>query len=123
MKKTSGSAEESHPSQFCALAYRAEDRSIDSSRNTVIVLLVLRNELGSLRFLIHPELRTIVQGEDLTYTEALLQDFLRRAKQDPAALFKQISSLGVGPFVTQEAGSSLSEYPFIQELSTQFIQI
>src|SRR5664279_2524628 len=123
MKKLGDNAEESHPIRFCVLAYRAEDQSIDSSRNAVIVLLVLRDEHGSLRFLIHPELRTIVRRENLAYIDALLQDFLRRAKQDPAALFKQISSLGVGPFVTQEAGSSLSDHTVIQELASQFVQI
>lgn len=84
---------------------------------------MLKDEHGGLRFLTHPELRTIVQREDLVYIEALLQDFLGRSKQDPSVLFKQISSLGVGPLVTQEAGPSLSEYPFIQELSSQFVQI
>jgi hypothetical protein len=87
------------------------------------VLLVLRSEDESLQFFIHPEWRNIVQEEDLAYIEALLRDFLARAKQHPAALFKQISSLGVGPLVTQLVGSDISEYPSIQELSSIFVQV
>jgi hypothetical protein len=84
---------------------------------------VLKDENGSLRFLIHPELRSIVEGEDLAYIEDLLQDFLERAKQDPEALFKQLSSLGVGPLVVNEIGSNLCDCPSIQKLSSQFVQL
>jgi hypothetical protein len=87
------------------------------------MLLVLRDEDGNLRFLVHPELRTIVLEEDLAYIEALLSDFLERAKQDPAALFKQISCLGVGSIVTNQVGSNLSEYPTIESLSSEFVSL
>jgi len=49
---------------------------------------VLRDREGNLSFLVHPELSTIVQKNDLEYLEALLQDFLERAKLHPEALFK-----------------------------------
>jgi hypothetical protein len=111
------------PVQFCALEYDPQGWCIASSQKATIVLLVFKGGDGSLRFLINPKLRTIVQGKDLAYIEALLQDFLGRAKQDPAALFKQISSLGVGPLVTKVLGSNLVEYAFIQELASQFVQI
>jgi hypothetical protein len=84
---------------------------------------VLRCEDGSLRFLVHPELRTIVQGEDLAYIEALLLDLPERAKQHPEELFKQISSLNVGLLVVNEVGSSFSEHPSLIKLLTQFIHL
>ena len=41
----------------------------------------------------------------------LLGDFVVRAKEQPAALFKQLSSLSVGPLVTQETGERISDHP------------
>jgi hypothetical protein len=84
---------------------------------------VLRDEEENLRFIVHPELQIIVLKEDWTYIKDLLSDFLGRAKQDPAALFKQISSLSVGPLVTNEAGADLSEYPAIESLSSEFVPL
>jgi hypothetical protein len=84
------------------------------------VLLVLKGEDESIRLLVHPEIRTIVQQQDLAYIEALLLDFPERAKQHPEEFFKQILSLGVGPLVVQEEESNLS---FMQKLVSQFIQI
>lgn len=85
-------------------------------------MLVLRDNMeGRLRFLIHPEMTTIVQEGDLAYIESLLSDFLERAKLNPAALFMQLSSLAVGPLITHETGPSLAEFPAIQELSKIFL--
>jgi hypothetical protein len=123
MKMANGKADETHQSHFCALEYRPQAWSVSTSGKAEVVLLVLRSEDESLQFFIHPEWRNIVQEEDLAYIEALLRDFLARAKQHPAALFKQISSLGVGPLVTQLVGSDISEYPSIQELSSIFVQV
>jgi hypothetical protein len=87
------------------------------------VLLALRDAEGSLRFRVHPELRSIVHEDDLAYLESLLSDFVGRAKKDPEALFKQISSLGVGPLLTYEAGSALSEFPEIESISFHFLPL
>jgi hypothetical protein len=84
---------------------------------------VLRDEKGSLRFLIHPELRAVVMENDLPYIQSLLQDFHERAKLNPEALFKQLSSLGVGPLVTHKAGPSVSEYPPLLEMCSRFVQL
>jgi hypothetical protein len=83
------------------------------------VLLVLKREDGGLRFLVHPELRTIVREEDLVYFETLLQDFLGRAKLHPEALFKQIFSLGVGPIVAQNVELRIADYSFFRELPSE----
>jgi len=88
-----------------------------------VILLVLRDEEGDLRFLVHPELRNIVQEEDSTYVESLLRDFQVRAQLHPDALFEQISSLSVGPLVTHEAGSDLSNHPQLGQLCSKFVQL
>ena len=81
------------------------------------------DEDGRLRFLAHPELRTIVQKEDLEYIQSLLNDFLERAKREPAALFKQLSSLGIGSLVTQDVGSKLADDSSLMELSSRFVEL
>ena len=81
------------------------------------------DEGGRLRFLAHPELRTIVQKEDLEYIQSLLNDFLERAKREPAALFKQLSSLGIGSLVTQDVGSKLADDSSLMELSSRFVEL
>jgi hypothetical protein len=86
-------------------------------------LLVLEGGEGSLRFLIHPELSAVVKENDLPYIQSLLQDFQERAKLNPEALFKQLSSLGVGPLVTYEAGTRISEHPPLLEMCSSFMQI
>jgi hypothetical protein len=87
------------------------------------ILVVLWNEDRSLRILVHPELRTIVQGDDWVYLESLLKDFRARAELDPDALFKQISSLNVGPLVTKDVGSKISDHPSLLELCSHFVQL
>jgi hypothetical protein len=84
---------------------------------------VLENGEGNLRFLVHPELYTVVPDNDLPYIESLLKDFRERAKLHPADLFNQLSSLGVGPLVTQEVRSNISDHPPLLELCSRFIQI
>ena len=84
---------------------------------------MLRDQEGNLSFLVHPELRTIVQKNDLEYLEALLQDFLERAKLHPEALFKQLSSLGVGPLVAREVELSFVDHPSFREISSGFVEL
>jgi hypothetical protein len=94
-----------------------------SSHEERVVLLVLRDETGSVTFFVNPELRSIVKGEELTYIEDLLKDFIGRAKEHPIALFKQLSSLGVGPLVTYESGLDFTECPFLVEMLPRFVQL
>jgi len=84
---------------------------------------VLRDQQGNLRFRVHPKWRAIVQSEDLVYLQSLLQDFRERANLDPASLYEQLSSLGVGPLTTVTVGADLKDYPVIQELSATFMQL
>ena len=68
----------------------------EQSSGTTVILFVHRDEEGHMRFLVHPDLHSIVQREDSMYIRSLLQDFRERAKQDPASLFEQLCSLAVG---------------------------
>jgi hypothetical protein len=65
----------------------------------------------------------IVQKEDLEYIRSLLDSCIERAKLHPAALFKQLSSIAVGPLVAGETGSTLAESPRLQKLSRTFVQL
>ena len=105
--------------QFCALAYKTQD----SNRAMPVFLIVLKDASGGLRFLVDPGWRAVVRAEDVEFLESLLGDFLERAREQPAALFKQLSSLAVGPLVTQETGEQLSDHPPLLELSSRFVQL
>jgi hypothetical protein len=109
--------------EFCTLEYRQRDRSAASSGVAPVIVLVLRDTEGGLRLFEHPELRSIVREEDLVYLESLLDDFPKRAKLHPAALFKHLCFLGVGPLVTQEVGSNLLGHPAIRQLSSTFMEL
>jgi hypothetical protein len=84
---------------------------------------VLKDAHGCLKFLVHPDWRSIVKEKDSDYIELLLDDLLERAKEQPAPLFQQLSALGVGPLVTQQTGERLSDYPHLFEISSQFVQL
>ena len=84
---------------------------------------MLKDEEGNLRFLVDRDWRTLVEKEDIDYIETLLQDFLERARLHPEELFKQLSSLGVGPLVTQVTGSKISDHVPESELRSRFVQL
>ena len=84
---------------------------------------MLKDARGDLRFLLDPGWRTVVGAEDVEYLESLLGDFLERAKEQPATLFKQLSSLGVGPLVTRETGGPISDHEPLLELCSQFVHL
>ena len=84
---------------------------------------MLEDATRGLRFLVDPDWRAVVQAEDVEYLGSLLRDFLDRAKEQPAALFKQLSSLAVGPLVAQETGEQISDHPPLLDLSSRFVQL
>lgn len=84
---------------------------------------MLCDEEGKLRFFVHPRLGTVVLEEDLEYIQSLLEDFLDRAARDPASLFEQLSSIGMGSVVTQEAGSDIASDPSLEELLSKFVEL
>jgi len=84
---------------------------------------VLRDEEGSLSFLVNPQLESVVAENDRAKVESLLRDFPERAKLHPQSLFNQLSSLGVGPLVAQTVGEDLKDHPALKELSSKFVQL
>jgi len=66
---------------------------------------------------------TVVGSEDLPLIRSLLLDFTERAKLHPAALFKQLCSLSVGPLVTHAVGSSLSNQLSLQKCFLKFEEL
>jgi hypothetical protein len=88
-----------------------------------VILIVLEDARGGLRFLVDPGWLAVVDTEDVEYIESLLRDFLEQAKEQPETLFKRLSSLGVGPLVTQETGEQISDHPSLLELSSRFVQL
>jgi hypothetical protein len=113
------------PSQmeFCTLEYRPQSWKIDSPGAASVVLLVLRDQKGCLHIRAHPKVGTVVGSEDLPLIRSLLLDFTERAKLHPAALFKQLCSLNVGPLVTHAVGSSLSNHPLLQKCFLKFEEL
>lgn len=105
--------------QFCALEYSAQE----TSGVATIILFVLADGEGILRFFVHPDWRTVVHTKDLDYIQSLLLDFTERNELHPEALFTQLSSLGVGPLVTKEVGKSISDHPILSELCSGFLQL
>jgi hypothetical protein len=87
------------------------------------VLLVLKNEEGGLRFLVHPDWRRMVRGKDMGYFESLFRDLLDRARLHPDTLFDHLCSLEVGPLATREVGPNLDNSPLIRKLTSRFVDI
>jgi hypothetical protein len=109
--------------RYCSLEYRQQSWTGASARFRPVVLVVLMDSENRLRFLAHPALHTIIDKRDIEYVQSLMADFLERAKREPAALFKQLSSLGIGSLVTQEVGSNFDDNPSLQENSSKFVEL
>jgi hypothetical protein len=115
------SAKEISKYRYCLLEYRtSEDVLPDSISN--IVMVVFEDCSRHLRFLIHKELSQIVPQNDLEYIESLFSDFKERVKIDPDALFKQLTSLSVGPLVNIGNQQLSPAFPNMPELSSKFIE-
>ena len=107
---------------FCAIAYVAQEKSGVTDADAPVVLLVLQNQAGGLRFMIHPDLRKMFNGYDLEYLDAMLLDFVDRSKTHPNELFRQISTIGgVGALVVRESGDDIAQCPKAIEMSRAFV--
>ena len=117
-----GSSDNSQ-SRFCALEYRPKDWSAASTGASPPILLALRDEEGQLRLLVHHELISIVQAEDWDYVQSLLRDFKERAQRDAATLFKQLTTLSVGPLVTRLAGAEPMDCPELAAHISTYVKL
>ena len=84
---------------------------------------MLKDACGDLRFLVDPGWRAVLRAEDVEFLESLLGDLLERANEQSATLFRQLSSLAVGPLVTEETGEQISDHQPLMELSSRFVQL
>jgi hypothetical protein len=93
-------------SRFCALKH--------------VILLVIEEADRALRFLVHPNLESIVDAIDFPYIKSVLKDFVERINHYAAELFRQLCSLAVGPLHTHAVGERLCEHPDMHKLASQF---
>ena len=84
---------------------------------------MLEHTNNGLHIFVQGDWRTIIQAEDVEYVESLLRDFRERVELDSDALFRQLSSLGVGPLVARQTGRHLSEHPALLELCSRFVRL
>ena len=70
--------------------------------------MLLSND-AKLEVYIAPGLRSLVKPEDWTYINALLNDLKERARVEPEQLFRQLSSLNVGPLICEMAGARIED--------------
>lgn len=79
------------------------------------------DEPAGLRLLVHPELQSGIAIEDREYFDSLLKDFVERAQTQPAALFRQLCSLAVGPLIVSLTGPALVEHPHLLSHCARFV--
>ena len=90
--------------RFCSLEYRLRQSEGSGAPSARLILLVVEGREGRLLGFVAPGLSEIVCDADRQYVQELLADIRERVGKDPEALFKQLSSLSVGPLVTHETG-------------------
>jgi hypothetical protein len=86
-------------------------------------VLVLKGENDRLQLLVHPQLESVIEKEDVPYVYPLLRDLLLRAEELPDELFEQISTLGIGTLVTRQAGSNLTDHPILGAQVADFVPL
>lgn len=64
-----------------------------------------------------------MRPSDLEYCSELLNDFVKRAQNDPDGLFKQICSLSVGPLITFFTGDRLDRSSVMGLLWENFVDL
>lgn len=87
----------------------------------MIVLLVESAE--SFNVFVDPNWQEVAETSDHDYIGAILADFKNRAKIDAKALFRQASSLSVGPLVTSEVGTFQLNDPSWTDLLSRLVEV
>ena len=108
------------PQRFCALSYVAEKPSALIPQYPSVHVLVLLSDDAKLEVYIAPGLRSIVKPEDWTYINLLLNDLKERARIEPENLFRQLSSLSVGPLVCEMAGARIEDNTSLSGIIAEF---
>jgi len=93
--------------QSCLLVYRASGTPKDPLLCEGI-LLAVKNR-SQLLFYVHRSLdEQVADLEDLAYIEELIPDLLKRAQEEPEAVFTQLNELSAGPLVARDV--EVSDY-------------
>jgi len=110
--------------QYCTLAYCAPQECTHASvdgRNSL--LLIMLHENKEVQILVNPDWRTLIQEQDLDFLEELFGSFIKRASEDPLALFEQLTSLSVGPIVTKCAGTKAYSDLLVDPQYCHFVEL
>jgi hypothetical protein len=78
---------------------------------------------GEMQILVYSDWRSLVQEQDLNYLEELFRSFIERVSEDPSALFKQLSSLSVGPVRTKCTGTKTYSDLLSEPQYSRFIEL
>ena len=105
--------------QHCIIAYSAEKRL--SPESVLIILTEFRP--GVWKLLVRPDWQTIVEGDDQRYVREMLEDMKSRLSGDPENLFKQLSSLSVGPLITDAVGQSVQKDSPLADMIGGFVEV
>lgn len=106
---------------FCALAYAPNPMMNELPAFKSIILVVVQEAEGALRFLVNPNLKDMVLDHDFAYISSLLHDFVERVETHAMDLFRQLCSLTVGILQTLAVGAHLSEHPDLEGLAVEFL--
>jgi hypothetical protein len=110
--------------QACTFSYGKAGMSGAMYPGPPVIMVAFRDEAGRLNLLIHPEVRNMFEGGDLDYLDALIWDFVDRAKNRPDELIEQWSSLGnVGPLVISEFRADISSSSTFMEFKRGFVEL
>jgi hypothetical protein len=116
--------EQNRQRRFCALGFRARSRDLLKSCKPYVIMVLLADPDGKVRFLVHPELRNMFCGEDLAYIDALVWDLIERVQFQPEDVLKQLCSLGdIGPLVTLVASDERTDEAALSELSGGLVEL
>ena len=91
--------------------------------NGVLLVFALKDESDELFMCIHPQWQHIVMHEDSAYIRELLSDLKQRAEDAPVDVFKQLSTLSVGPLIARGTGLLESINPFLCNQCNEFISL
>ena len=109
--------------RFCAVAYNPDDLRRTECTVSDLILIFSAEDDGRSEVRVHPDWAELVSPCDIAYFQSLLPDLKVRADQDSEGLFKQLSSLGVGPLVTLVTGCDMRSDPALWDLFQSFLPI
>jgi hypothetical protein len=84
---------------------------------------VVKTAIEGVQFFVDPLWRDIVDAEDASYLQDVLDDLPRRAKNPSDDVFAQLCKLTVGPLATLEVGEVPVNDTSIAKLTAKLVQI